>query len=144
MVAERPRPRERVDYALARRATLAALFGGRASGADVCDAHPYLLRAARYHGEPSTTPCPICLRGQERRSQPLTHVTYVYGDMLGVASGRPRATRDLPAIARRYPGIAVYVVEVCRTCGWNHLISSYVLGEKASGPPPRGRRAVQR
>jgi len=34
----------------------------------------------------------------------------------------------------------VYVVEVCQSCGWNHLATSYVLG---TGEPPaeRGRRA---
>jgi hypothetical protein len=36
----------------------------------------------------------------------------------------------------------VYAVEVCRTCGWNHLDASYVLGAE---PVPgrqtrRGRR----
>src|SRR5512144_3410875 len=64
------------DYALARRATLAALFGGSLTTTDVCDAHPYLLRAAKYHGEPTTTACPVC------RKERLTHVTYVYGDEL--------------------------------------------------------------
>jgi hypothetical protein len=35
-----------VDYGLARRATLASVRSGRTTIADVCDAHPYLLRAA--------------------------------------------------------------------------------------------------
>ena len=42
-----------VDYGLARRATLASVRSGRTTVADVCDAHPYLLRAAKFHGEPT-------------------------------------------------------------------------------------------
>jgi hypothetical protein len=137
------RRRQHVDYALARRATLSALFGGRATSMEVCDAHPYLLRAARYHGEATTTPCPICRRGQEGHVRPLTHVTYVYGEMLGLASGRPRASKDLQAIGRHHPGVHVYVVEVCQSCAWNHLVSSYVLGEEARNGPPGGKRNVR-
>jgi hypothetical protein len=112
-----------IDYGLARRATLLDLFNGRASAMDVCDAHPYLLRAAKYHGEPTETPCPVCRKG------PLIHVTYTYGDAFPKeTSGRVRATVELAAMERQYPEFTVYVVEVCRDCGWNHLVSSYVLG----------------
>lgn len=72
--------------------------------------------------------------------RPLTHVIYVHGEMLGLGSGRPRASKDLQAIGRRYPGVQVYVVEVCQSCAWNHLVSSYVLGEEASSGPPGGKR----
>ena len=71
-----------VDYALARRATLESVLLGQTTIADVCDAHPYLLRAAKFHGEPTDRPCPICRRAR------LTHVTYVYGDELGQYEGR--------------------------------------------------------
>lgn len=112
-----------IDYALARRATLTELFTGRASSLDVCDAHPYLLRAARYHGEPTTLDCPVCKR--ER----LTHVTYTYGDCFRAeVNGRVRRTAQLAALAREHEEFTVYVVEVCQTCGWNHLVTSYVLG----------------
>ena len=52
-----------VDYGLARRATLADLFSGGLTVDDACDAHPYLLRAAKYHGEPepSTTRAPVMM-----------------------------------------------------------------------------------
>jgi hypothetical protein len=70
-----------VDYGLARRATLASVFSGRTTVTDVCDAHPYLLRAAKFHGEPTGDRCPIC------RKTNLTHVTYVYGDELGTRDG---------------------------------------------------------
>jgi hypothetical protein len=111
-----------IDYALARRATLADLFAGRVTTMDVCDAHPYLLRAAKYHGERTDTDCPVCKR------EPLTHVTYVYGDELKDAAGQVRATVELPKMARDYAELTVYVVEVCRSCGWNHLTTSFQIG----------------
>jgi hypothetical protein len=115
--------RDSVDYALARRATLADLRAGRVSPMEVCDAHPYLLRAARFHGEPSERPCPVC------RREPLTHVTYTYGDAFRTdTNGRVRQTSELPELAREHRAFTVYVVEVCRGCGWNHLALSYVLG----------------
>lgn len=121
-----------VDYGLARRSTLLDLFSGRASTMDVCDAHPYLLRAAKYHGEPTETRCPVC------RKETLTHVTYTYGDAFKETNGRVRATAELAALEREHAEFAVYVVEVCRGCGWNHLVTSYVLG---TGAVHRRRRA---
>jgi hypothetical protein len=127
-----------IDYALARRATLGDLRGGRVSTTEVCDAHPYLLRAARFHGEATDTRCPVC-----RGTEPLLDVTYVYGDELGEASGRVRATRELPALAQRHAELRVYVVEVCRSCAWNHLIRSFVIGtgEQRTRRPARRRAA---
>lgn len=122
-----------VDYGLVRRATLRSLRTGHATTADVCDAHPDLLRAARHHGEPGGDTCPVCRKGR------LTDVTYVYGDELGEHAGRVKVTRQLPAMAREYGEFRVYVVEVCQSCGWNHLTLSYVLGA-GEPPPPRGHR----
>ena len=123
-----------VDYALARRATLASLKAGRTTLADVCDAHPYLLRAAKHHGEPTEDRCPIC------RKTNVTHVTYVYGDELGQYAGRVKRGPELMEMADEYGEFRVYVVEVCQSCSWHHLATSYVLG---TGEPPagRGRRA---
>lgn len=132
-------PRQVIDYALARRAVLTDLLAGRTARADVCDAHPYLIRAARYHGEPSTTRCPVC-----RHAEPLTHVTYVYGDGLGPASGRPRPTGQLARIAAEHGPVTVYVVEVCVHCAWNHLVSSHVRGAvRPSSRPPAAQRRAQ-
>ena len=111
-----------VDYALQRRAVLADLYAGRATVLDVCDAHPYLQRAARYHGEPSETTCPVC------RKERLTHVHYVYGDELRQAGGQAKSVAELHRMGMDHREFQVYVVEVCRTCGWNHLTMSYVLG----------------
>ena len=120
-----------VDYGLARRATLASVRSGHTTVADVCDAHPYLLRAAKFHGEPTGDRCPIC------RKAKLTHVTYVYGDELGQYEGRVKQTRELAEMAAEYGEFRVYVVEVCQSCGWNHLATSYVLG---TGEPAVRRR----
>ena len=120
-----------VDYGLARRATLASVRSGRTTIADVCDAHPYLLRAAKFHGEPTEDRCPIC------RKAKLTHVTYVYGDELGQYEGRVKQARELAEMAAEYGEFRVYVVEVCQSCGWNHLATSYVLG---TGEPAVRRR----
>ena len=120
-----------VDYGLARRATLASVRSGRTTVTDVCDAHPYLLRAAQFHGEPTGDLCPIC------RKAKLTHVTYVYGDELGQYEGRVKQSRELAEMAAEYGEFRGYVVEVCQSCGWNHLASSYVLG---TGEPAVRRR----
>jgi hypothetical protein len=111
-----------VDYGLAKRAAVQSLRSGQVGTDDLCDAHPYLLRAARYHGEATQRPCPVC----ERRN--VTNVTYVYGDELGKTAGRVKGTSDLLAMAREYAEFRVYVVEVCQGCAWNHLTVSFVLG----------------
>jgi hypothetical protein len=123
-----------IDYSLARRATLTALFSGGAITMDVCDADPYLLRAAKFHGEPTTRDCPVC------RRMKLTHVTYVFGDELGPYSGRIKATAELEPLAREHGEFRVYVVEVCQACAWNHLAVSYVLGDGVARTPARRRR----
>ncbi|GAA0552798.1 MULTISPECIES: DUF5318 family protein [Actinomadura] len=122
------RPRLVVDYGLAKRAVLAELRSGSLTRDDACDAQPYLLRAAKYHGEPTGERCPVC------RHEPLTHVTYVYGDELGRYAGRVKATAELAELDREYGEFRVYVVEVCQSCAWNHLAMSYVLGHGEQGP----------
>ena len=111
-----------VDYALQRRALLAEVHSGRVGVAEVCDASPYLLRAARFHGEPSEQTCPVC------RKERLTLVSWIFGDELKHASGSARKPEELEKLANLYEDFSVYVVEVCRTCSWNHLVLSYVLG----------------
>lgn len=125
--------RAMVDYSLARRATLTELATGRRSPIDVCDAQTYLVRAARYHGEPARETCPVC----ERES--LARVSYTFGDCFrGDVNGRARTPRELLALSRELPEFSVYVVEVCSDCRWNHLVASYVLG---TGERAASRRA---
>ncbi|MFD9943137.1 DUF5318 family protein [Nonomuraea sp. NPDC059022] len=115
-----------VDYGLAKRALVRSVRSGRTVPRDVCDAQPYLLRAARHLGEPTERTCPVCER------ENVTNVTYVYGDSLGRHAGQAKATSELVDMAHDYDEFRVYVVEVCQGCSWNHLAVSYVLG---NGPP---------
>src|ERR1700748_1163805 len=126
--------RQVVDYALRRRSLLAEVYSGRTGVSEVCDANPYLLRAAKFHGKVSSVMCPIC------RKEQLTLVSWVFGDHLGAVSGSARTAEELVLLASRYEEFSVHVVEVCRTCSWNHLVKSYVLGEV----PPKGSRGPRR
>ena len=124
--------RDVVDFALHRRAVLGEVAVGRRSRDEVCDAHPYLLLAARHYGEPTDTPCPVCAKRGQR------HVHYVYGDALGATAGQAKSRGELAQLAATREEFDVYVVEVCPDCGWNHLIRSFVLGQV----PPPGRTAA--
>ncbi len=129
--------RQVVDYALQRRALLADLASGRVGAGAACDAGPYLLRAARFHGEPTDQTCPVCRRDQ------VTNVSWIFGESLRHASGSARKPPELDNLAEQHADFSVYVVEVCRTCSWNHLVLSYVLGT-GSPDAARSRRAGRR
>ena len=102
---------------------------------EVCDASPYLSRAAKYHGEATDVACPVC------RKERLTLVNYVYGEHLGPTSGQAKTEAELARMDAAQEEFTVYAVEVCRSCGWNHLDSSYVLGaEPVPGRQPRRSR----
>ncbi|MDN5861327.1 MAG: DUF5318 domain-containing protein [Pseudonocardia sp.] len=128
--------RQVVDHALQRRALLADVQCGRVGVAEVCDAGPYLLRAARFHGERSDQTCPVC------RKDRLTMVSWIFGEELRHAAGSARKPAEIEQLANRYGEFSVYLVEVCRTCSWNHLVLSYVTGSAA--PPGKPRRPASR
>lgn len=133
-VKDPERPRDVVDHALDRRAALHRLFRGGMLDSDLCDADPYLLKAAKFHGEEVGQPCPAC------RAEGLVTVTYVYGDELGPYSGRIRESKDLPRMAHDFGRFSVYVVEVCQECHWNFLLRTYALGDgvpRRALPTPR-------
>jgi hypothetical protein len=117
--------RQVVDYSLQKRALLREVYAGRVGTYEACDASPYLLSAARFHGEPTEQRCPVC------RRENLTHVHYVYGDELKRSAGQARSRVELPVLAMSVREIQVYVVEVCRGCGWNHLVEQFLLGRAA-------------
>lgn len=114
--------RQIVDYSLRRRALLREVNSGRVGTYEVCDASPYLKSAAKFHGEPTEDRCPVCRRDN------LTHVHYIYGDELKQSAGQARRLAELPVLAMTFGEFQVYVVEVCRSCGWNHLVEQYLLG----------------
>ena len=132
------RKRDVVDHALARRAVLQELFGGglfrTTSSYDVCDASPYLKSAARELGGRTDRTCPVCRRA------PLWEVSWVYGDAIGDASGTARSVPQLERLAASRPDFAVYDVEVCHDCGWNHLVRSFRAGTPGTPPARRARR----
>ena len=122
-----------VDYALARKATLRALAAGRISRFDVCDAHPDLLRAARFCDDRTTDPCPVCDLG------PLLLVKYVFSDELPKRENGQVWTRPDVNPLLKLGEARLYTVEVCPDCTWNHLRSQLMLS--GGRPVRRGRRA---
>lgn len=119
--------RQSVDYSLQKRALLREVYSNRVGTYEVCDASPYLKSAARFHGDPTEERCPIC------RRENLIHVNYIYGDELKTSAGQARSQAELPLLAMTVREFKVYVVEVCRGCGWNHLVEQYVLGRDGLG-----------
>ena len=120
-----------IDYTFQRRAVLRELAEGRRTRDEVCDAQAYLKQAARFHGDPTDRPCPVCTRTN------LHLVHYVFGDRWKVGSGQAKTARQIVEMAEYTSEFSVYVVEVCRGCGWNHLIESFVTGIEL---PPKARR----
>src|SRR5258705_13762220 len=103
--------RQIVDYSLQKRALLREVYSGRVGTYEVCDASPYLKNAARFHGEPTDTRCPIC------RREHLTHVHYIYGAALKQEPGQPRPKTELPARAGTCRVFERYAGAGCRGCG---------------------------
>lgn len=110
-----------VDYRLARASIIRQYENGELAPSEVCDAHPELIRAANQVGTETPGECPICERSN------LVHVTYVFGPRLP-SYGRCISLRgELSRLAKRPGKHVAYVVEVCRTCEWNHLVRRSVL-----------------
>src|SRR5438445_12437103 len=95
-----------VDYTLAKRALLRDFRQGLLSRLEICDAHPELLRAAKYLGETASQPCPVCRRYE------LRLLAYVFADGLRRDNGRAFEVADGLQIAANQRGGACYVVEV--------------------------------
>jgi hypothetical protein len=116
-----------VDYTLVKRALLREFRSGLLSRLDICDAHPELLRAAKYVGRPTTRPCPICKREE------LRLLAYVYADDLRADNGRVWELSEALNVAAAHRGGACYVVEVCTSCSWNHLSQAYRAQSASAG-----------
>ena len=124
-------PREVIDHTLSRNAAVADWHRTGGLDSDACDADPYLIRAAKWHGEPTTRACPICAK------QPVVELTYVFSKELGAFSGRLYPRQEIATIAKEHGVLRVFVVEVCQGCHWNHVITSFVVGD---GIPRRPKR----
>jgi hypothetical protein len=116
-----------IDYTLAKRALLRDAQAGLQSYNDLCDAHPELIRAAKHVGEPTRTDCPVC--GKDK----LVLLAYVYGDGLKAENGRVWSIATGMRMAAANPGSCCYVVEVCRSCQWNHLHEVFTARRTATG-----------
>lgn len=123
-----------IDYTLDKRATLTGLFRGVV---DACDADPYLMRAAKYHGEKVDRKCPVCKKSE------LVELRYTFGDQLGQFSGRIKSPQELAEMESEFGEFSVYVVEVCRDCSWNHLCSTFILGDGITRKAPRKVRTLE-
>ena len=136
-VTDPRQPRQVVDHSLDRRAAILEIRRTGGFNFDGNDTDPYLLRAAKYYGIETQRDCPICTRTQ------LVELTYVYSRELGYYSGRIFAPAEIPAMASDYGFLRVFTVEVCQGCGWNHVLTSYVLGDgKPRRPRPKPRDLV--
>jgi hypothetical protein len=109
-----------IDYTLAKRALIRSFRRGLLSRLEICDAHPELLRAARYLGAQARRPCPIC------ESDELRLLAYVFAEGMKQDNGRPFEVNEARAIAAQQRGGACYVVEVCTDCNWNHLAEAFL------------------
>ncbi len=110
-----------VDYRLARNSIVSEFHKGRLSRLDVCDAHPDLMRAATNVGEELGEDCPIC------EDDKLRLVSYVFGNRLSPSGVCVTSEREMTKVARTAKDLVCYVVEVCPTCGWNHLNRSFAV-----------------
>lgn len=122
-----------VDHRLARRFVIAEYRRGRLAQHQVCDAHPELVRAARQLGTETKTECPIC------EADRLVHVTYVFGPRLPAHGRCVSRPGELAAFNKRPGALTAYVVEVCRSCSWHHLVSTLPIGRGWDNSTPAAR-----
>jgi hypothetical protein len=110
-----------LDFRLARNAVLVDFRANRVTREDICDAHPELLRAAKA-GRSTDEECPICADDN------LVHVTYAFGPRLPARGRCVDNAKEMRQLDHSSDELACYVVEVCRTCSWNHLVRRVPLG----------------
>jgi hypothetical protein len=111
-----------IDHRLARRAVITEYRKGRLARHQVCDAHPMLVRAASSVGVSTTTDCPIC------EADKLVHVTYVFGPRMPPSGRCISAPGELATLNKRADPLTAYIVEVCRSCSWHHLVRTLPIG----------------
>jgi hypothetical protein len=108
-----------VDYRLARHGLIEEYRKGRIARHEVCDAHPELKRAAANVARPTKQDCPIC------QDEYLVLVTYAFGSYLPARGRVVEDRKDMNKIRRMVTECRCYVVEVCPSCGWNHLVQTF-------------------
>ena len=118
----RTSPSGEVDYRLTRRSTLRSLAAGEVDRAEVCDAQRELMRVALGCSESAGEECPVC-RSPDR----LRLVRFVFGPRLPSGGRVVASAKEMNRIGRRKGDFRCYVVEVCTSCAWNHLLRSFVI-----------------
>ncbi len=111
-----------VDYRLVRAATLQSWRDGDLTSSQICDAQAELRRNAEFCGTPTERECPVCEADQ------LVDVTYVFGPRLPKHGRCLTTLKELRRLEQRAATYKRYVVEVCNTCGWNHMTLSNTVG----------------
>ncbi len=107
-----------IDHRLARRAVIQNFRRGVISQDSICDAHPELMRVAKNYGRTTRVKCPICVQDQ------LVTVTYVFGPRLP-RHGKFIVNRaEIEQFANRPESYTGYLIEVCRSCSWHHLLKT--------------------
>jgi len=115
-----------VDYRLDRRRLLRAVRAGEVDREEVCDAQLELLRVGRDYSTAAPTPCPLCA------TRKLRHVRFVFGPRLPKEGRAINSKRELERLSQRTGEYRCYLVEVCMSCRWNHLLSASPLGAQRS------------
>ncbi|MER3396039.1 MAG: hypothetical protein C4318_01045 [Acidimicrobiia bacterium] len=111
-----------VDYTFAKNDVIRRFRTGRISKADICDAHPELVRAASSLGSDASQRCPVC------RERKLKRVSYAFGPSLRRYNGRICTPDKMEFLISKHDEFVCYEVEVCIGCYWNHLVRSFVTG----------------
>lgn len=111
-----------VDYRLARRRMLRGFRAGDVDRTEICDAQAELVRVALSCSEPAGQPCPVC------DADVLAHVRFVFGPRLPKGGRCVTSRAELARLAQRAGEHRCYLVEVCPSCRWNHLLSTHLLG----------------
>jgi hypothetical protein len=122
-----------IEYRLARDSAVRNFRRGRLSKHDVCDAQTELLRIAKNLGQPTETACPIC------EDALLVNVSFAFGPRLPPGGRVVASQNELRTLARASDDVTFYVVEVCTTCGWNHLLRNFSAQAARRRPSVRGR-----
>ena len=107
-----------IDHRLTRRAVIQNFRRGAISQDSICDAHPELIRVARNFGRATRVKCPICVQDH------LVTVTYVFGARLPRHGKFVASRAEIEQYARRPEHFTGYLIEVCCSCSWHHLLKT--------------------
>ena len=111
-----------IDYRFLRAKVLSAWRSGEVNVSELCDAQAELRRNAEFCGQPLNSACPVCEAAE------LVAVTYVFGPRLPSHGRCVTSARELRRLRSRKQTSQAYIVEVCKRCGWNHLLLRQLIG----------------